>query len=89
MLDEKFVILGIIVGFIGSLSYLIDTIKGKTKPNRVTWFLWALAPLIAFTAEIKQGVGAITHDLRCRLCSSLYIYCIIHKQKIRMENQKI
>ena len=57
MLNEKFVILGAILGFLGALSYLIDTLKGKTKPNRVSWFIWALAPLIAFTAEIKQGVG--------------------------------
>jgi hypothetical protein len=56
MLDSHFVILGAILNVIGGLSYLIDTIKGKAKPNRVTWFLWALAPLIAFTAELKQGL---------------------------------
>lgn len=57
MLNENFVILGVVIFAIGSLNYLIDTIKGKVKPNRVTFFLWALAPLIAFAAEIKQGVG--------------------------------
>lgn len=57
MLNENFVILGAVIAAIGSLSYLIDTIKGKAKPNRVTFFLWTLAPMIAFAAEIKQGVG--------------------------------
>ena len=57
MLDERFVILGALLSLIGGLSYVIDTIKGKAKPNRVTWFIWALAPLIAFSAEINQGVG--------------------------------
>jgi hypothetical protein len=57
MLHPNFVILGVIIGFAGGLSYIISTIKGKTKPNRVTWFFWALAPLIAFVAEIKEGVG--------------------------------
>lgn len=57
MLNENFVILGSIITFIGGASYLFDTIKGKIQPNRVSWFLWALAPLIAFFAEIKQGVG--------------------------------
>lgn len=57
MLHENFVILGAVILGIGSLSYLIDTIKGKVKPNRVSFFLWALAPLIGFTAQIKQGVG--------------------------------
>ena len=57
MLDEKFIILGALLSFSGSLNYLINTIKGKTKPNRVSWFLWALAPMIAFAAEIDKGVG--------------------------------
>lgn len=57
MINEKFVILGAILGFYGGMSYLVDTVKGKTRPNRVSWALWALAPLIAFTAEIKHGVG--------------------------------
>lgn len=57
MIDERFVIVGVIINFLGGLSYLIDTIKGKVRPNKVSWFLWALAPLIAFAAEIKQGVG--------------------------------
>lgn len=57
MIDERFVILGSILGFIGIFHYLIETIKGKAKPNRVSWFLWALAPLVAFAAEISKGVG--------------------------------
>jgi hypothetical protein len=57
MINEKFVILGVILSFFGSISYLIDTVKGKAKPNRISFFFWGLAPLIAFSAEIKQGVG--------------------------------
>lgn len=57
MIHPNFVILGALIQFFGSASYLVDTLKGKVKPNKVTWFLWALAPLIAFTAQIKQGVG--------------------------------
>jgi len=57
MIDEKFIFLSLILNIAGTVSYLLDTIKGKVRPNRVTWFLWSLAPLIAFSAEIKQGVG--------------------------------
>jgi hypothetical protein len=57
MIDEKFVILAAVINLIGSTNYVINTIKGKTQPNRVTWFLWALAPLIAFGAMIDKGVG--------------------------------
>lgn len=57
MISDKFVILGAVLNLIGSTRYVIDTLKGKTKPNRVTWFLWTLAPAVAFAAEINQGVG--------------------------------
>lgn len=57
MINEKFVIVGSILGLVGGLSYLIDVLKGKAQPNRVTWFLWATAPLLAFAAEIHKGVG--------------------------------
>jgi len=57
MLDERYVIVGVLLSIYGSLSYLIDTVKGKVKPNRVSWLFWAIAPLIAFSAEIEKGVG--------------------------------
>lgn len=57
MINENFVIFGFVLQALGSLKYIIETLKGRVKPNRVTFFLWALAPLIAFAAEIKEGVG--------------------------------
>jgi len=57
MLNPNFVIVGVIIQFLGGLSYLIDTIKGKIQPNKVSWLLWSIAPLVAFAAEITQGVG--------------------------------
>ena len=57
MLDVHFVILGAVIGLGGMLSYVRDTIRGVTQPNRVTWFMWSLAPFIAFAAEIQAGVG--------------------------------
>ena len=57
MIDQNFVIVGAIIATIGGLSYLIDTLKGKVKPNRVSYLLWSIAPLIAFFAEIQQSVG--------------------------------
>ncbi|HHY87394.1 MAG TPA: hypothetical protein GYA06_00545 [Chloroflexi bacterium] len=57
MLPEFFVIIGTLIGAAGSVAYLIDTLKGKVKPNRVSFLLWSLAPIIAFFAQIQQGVG--------------------------------
>jgi hypothetical protein len=59
VIDVHFVILGALISFTGGINYLVHTLRGKTSPNRVTWLMWALAPLIAFSAEIRSGVGLI------------------------------
>ncbi|PWT74420.1 MAG: hypothetical protein C5B60_06680, partial [Chloroflexi bacterium] len=57
MINQNFVIVGAIISTVGGLSYLIDTLKGNVKPNKVSYLVWSIAPLIAFFAEMKQGVG--------------------------------
>lgn len=57
MISENFIVLAIISIFLGSLNYLIDTIKGKIKPNKVTFLLFGLAPFVTFAAQTQQGVG--------------------------------
>jgi len=57
VLNVHFVFLGAAIGLAGAASYAVDTIRGKTQPNRVTWLLWAIAPLLAFAVEVNKGVG--------------------------------
>jgi hypothetical protein len=57
VLHQNFVIVGTLIGATGAVAYLVETIKGSVKPNRVSFLLWSIAPLIAFAAQIKQGVG--------------------------------
>ena len=57
MLHSNFIIVGALIGAVGSVAYLVNTVKGKVKPNRVSFLLWSVAPFIAFFAQIKQGVG--------------------------------
>jgi len=58
MINPNFVWLALIIAAYGNFLYLKDTLKGETKPNRVTFFLWGTAPLIAFFAQ-RQGGGGI------------------------------
>lgn len=53
---ENLVYVAVVVQLIGKASYIKDTLKAKTKPNRMSWLLWAVAPLIAFSAEVSDGV---------------------------------
>jgi hypothetical protein len=57
VIDVHFVFLGAAISLIGSVLYAKDTFRGLTQPNRVTWILWTVAPMLAFASEIHQGVG--------------------------------
>ncbi len=53
---EYFIFVGALAQFIGTLSYIKETIAGRAKPNRVTWLLWAIAPMIGTVAAMSTGV---------------------------------
>src|SRR5215218_1082663 len=57
MIDERFVLLGAALATVGGVSYLLDTLAGRNQPNKVTWLLWGVAPLMAFAAQLSEGVG--------------------------------
>ena len=48
--------LGALIQLLGSAAYIRDTLRSKTKPNRVTWLMWSVAPLIGASIAIADGV---------------------------------
>lgn len=54
MIDERFIIPGVLIGVIGNFNYILNTIKGRTKPNRVTWSLWCVLSTITFLAMLDK-----------------------------------
>ncbi len=60
MLPEYCAIVGAVIGSVGGLYYLYDTIVGKAQPNRITWLLWGIFPLVIFAAQRAQGVASIS-----------------------------
>jgi len=53
---QYLVLLGALVNLLGCLAYLKETFRGETKPNRVSWLIWFIAPLIATAAALSNGV---------------------------------
>ncbi len=54
MRETVAVISGIII-FASAIPYIIDIIKGKTKPNVVSWFTWTLIAAIGTGAAWSEG----------------------------------
>jgi hypothetical protein len=57
MLPNIWMIAAAAVYAIGAWEYIVATLKGIVKPNRVSWLLWGLAAGISLLAEVKQGVS--------------------------------
>lgn len=54
---EYLVFVGAAVQLAGIYPYIKETVRGDTKPNRVSWLMWSIAPLIATAAAFVNGVG--------------------------------
>ncbi|WP_374285877.1 hypothetical protein [Lactococcus sp.] len=52
-MQQNIVISGAMVYLLANFQYILATIKGRLKPNRMSWFLWSLAPFIAVVASLS------------------------------------
>jgi hypothetical protein len=57
MLPIEFMILAIALRLASGAQYTWAVLKGRARPNPITWFFWGLTALIAFFAQLSQGVG--------------------------------
>jgi uncharacterized membrane protein len=60
MLPQYYAIIGAIIGSLGGYYYLYETIIGKARPNRITWLLWGIFPMVIFAAQRAQGVEELS-----------------------------
>ena len=60
MLPESCAIIGAIIGSLGGFYYLFETIVGRAQPNRITWLLWGLFPMVIFAAQRAQNVEGLS-----------------------------
>lgn len=55
MISQQFIWLALTISVFGASAYIRDTLKGETKPNRVTFFLWTVAALVAYLSQHSGG----------------------------------
>lgn len=53
---QYLVIIGAILSLIACFSYIRSMFRGEARPNRISWFMWAIAPFIATAAGLASGV---------------------------------
>jgi hypothetical protein len=51
------IVASLIQFFGGTLFYVRDTLRGESKPNRMTFLIWAAGPLIGVAAGVTAGAA--------------------------------
>src|SRR3954466_11100069 len=49
------ILASLLVNLCATAPYIWNTYHGITRPNRTTWFMWALAPLVASAIAYSAG----------------------------------
>ncbi len=57
MLPSQIVYITIAISLFFSVPFIKRIISGQVKLNLVTWFFWALAPIIGTFLQVKAGAG--------------------------------
>jgi len=57
MLPAWFIVFSIVIRLGSGGRYIWGFLNGKARPNPVTWFLWSVTAIIAFIAQVYEGVG--------------------------------
>jgi hypothetical protein len=60
MLPDYCAVIGALIGSLGGVYYLYETIAGRSQPNRITWLLWGIFPMVIFVAQRVQGVKGLS-----------------------------
>ncbi len=70
MIIQNILYVAVLINLIATFYYCKDIFNGHTKPNLISWFFWALVPLIGVFFQIKAGAGLsvlpiLTDGLNC------------------------
>ncbi|MEX5713842.1 hypothetical protein AB1484_38135 [Parafrankia sp. FMc6] len=56
MLGTEYIVVAVVLRLAAGVSYLAMTWRGTARPNPVSWLCWGATPLVAFAAQIQDGV---------------------------------
>lgn len=50
-------VLSVLMFLAAAPPYILDTVHGKTKPERATWLIYSILNIVAFVSQINLGGG--------------------------------
>src|SRR5579862_1074886 len=76
---QVFAAISVILTVAAAPPYIIDTIKGKTRPERATWFILSVLGLIGFLSQLAIEVNWSLVFLGVDTLATLIVLCLSFK----------
>ncbi len=73
-------LLAVGLNIVAFLPYIVDTIRGKTKPHIYSWLIWTLITGIVFIGQHGEGAGAGAWVTGCTTAINLIILLLALKK---------
>lgn len=82
MLPAYFTLISIPLGLVGSILYIRDMYRGTVRPNRVSFFLWSLAPLIGSAIALSEGQSFLVIPIIMAGFNPLLVLCFSFARRV-------
>lgn len=84
-MEYKVILAGIalVFGLFQYVPYLVDVVRGKTKPHAFSWFAWSLPTAVVFVAQLGDGGGAgvwVT-GLTALMCTVIFVLSLFKGER--------
>lgn len=85
MIDYKVALSGaaMALSLVQYLPYVVNTLRGRTKPHAFSWFAWGLPTIIVFFAQYSEsaGVGIWVTGFTGFVCTGIFILALFYGEK--------
>ena len=61
------------LGLLAYLPYVLDTLAGRTRPERASWLIWSVLSLVAFAAQISGGATASLGFVAANVACTVFV----------------
>lgn len=69
-------ITAVVLNIIAFGPYIIDTLRGKTKPHMYSWFIWTVITGMVFVGQVTGDAGPGAWATGCTVAIDLFIFVL-------------
>jgi hypothetical protein len=58
------------------LPYIVNTLVGRTRPQRASWFIWSIMSTIAFFSQLAEGADTSRLFIGAQMCGTVAVFAL-------------